>query len=586
MLKEDYVKILEDNKDLLKQISFDSKYPGNLSINISIYNTVVKLYPDLDLNKKTFLGLVKLYLKENNIDGAYCHICGKLCNVKSDYSFFETCSKECGRIIAAKNTSLSYKDKSKDEKEKIKEKRKQTCLEKYGTTSNLNSESTLNSRKEKFNGSISPFNLKSIRDDIALNNSKKHNGQVNAFQWEETKNKIKETKQFKYGNEKYNNIEKAQETNINKYGVNTFLITSECKELSKQKAQELYGVDYFSQANEIKEKIMNTNKIKYGKDYYIQTDEFKEKSRQACLEAYGVEYNCLRKEVRDKSRGKSKINAEWKDYLGITNEEIVLGRYSYDLECNGTLIEINPTITHNSTLSIFKNDIPKDSMYHYNKTKFANDKGYRCINVWDWDNTTKIKNLICNKNKLYARKLILKEIELKECNKFLNMYHLQNTCKGQEIRLGLYNNAELIQLMTFGKSRYNKKYEWELLRLCTKPEYYVVGGANKLFSYFITKYNPSSIISYCDKSKFTGDVYLRLGMKLLKWNKPSKHWYNPKTQRHILDSLLRQRGYSQLHKDTIHKKGESNELLMLEAKYLEVYDAGQATYIWNGITKE
>ena len=314
MLKEEYIEILKDNEGLLKQISFDGKCPGNLSINISIYNTILKLYPNLDLSKKMFLGLVKLYLKENSIDKAYCCICGKLCNVKSDYSFFETCSKECGRIIAAKNTSLSYKDKSEAEKEKIKEKRKQTCLEKYGTTSNLNSESSLNSRKEKFNGSISPFNLKSIRDSIALNNSKEHNGQTNAFQWEETKSKIKETKQLKYGNEKYNNIEKAQETNINKYGVNTFLITPECKKLSKQKAQELYGVDYFSQANEIKEKIMNTNKIKYGKDYYIQTDEFKEKSRQACLEIYGVEYNCLRKEVRDKSKGKSKINAEWKNY--------------------------------------------------------------------------------------------------------------------------------------------------------------------------------------------------------------------------------------------------------------------------------
>ena len=44
---------------------------------------------------------------------------------------------------------------------------------------------------------------------------------------------------------------------------------------------------------------------------------------------------------------------------------------------------------------------------------------------------------------------------------------------------------ELIEVMTFGKPRYNKKYEWELLRLCTKFGYIVSGGANKLIKYFI-----------------------------------------------------------------------------------------------------
>ena len=67
-------------------------------------------------------------------------------------------------------------------------------------------------------------------------------------------------------------------------------------------------------------------------------------------------------------------------------------------------------------------------------------------------------------------------------------------------------------------------------------------------------------------------------MDLLDYGKPTKHWYNIQTKRHITDNLLRQRGYSQLHNDKIHKKGESNEQLMLEAGYLEVYDCGQSVY--------
>ena len=134
--------------------------------------------------------------------------------------------------------------------------------------------------------------------------------------------------------------------------------------------------------------------------------------------------------------------------------------------------------------------------------------------------------------------------------------------------------------MTFGRPRYNKNYEYELLRLCTKAGNVVVGGAERLFKYFIKKHNPNSIISYCDNSKFSGDVYKRLNMTLKTFGKPVKHWYNPKTHKHFTDNLLRERGYSQLHGDDLHTKGESNEKLMIEAGYVEIYDCGQSVYTW------
>lgn len=136
---------------------------------------------------------------------------------------------------------------------------------------------------------------------------------------------------------------------------------------------------------------------------------------------------------------------------------------------------------------------------------------------------------------------------------------------------------KLIELMTFGKPRYNKNYEWELLRLCTHKDYKVVGGAERLFKYFIKTYKPNSIISYCDFSKFNGDVYNRLGFKQKGNIIPSKHW--SKNNKHITDNLLRQRGYDQLFK-TNYGKGTSNEELMILNGWLPVYDCGQITYIW------
>ena len=100
-----------------------------------------------------------------------------------------------------------------------------------------------------------------------------------------------------------------------------------------------------------------------------------------------------------------------------------------------------------------------------------------------------------------------------------------------------------------------------------------------MFSYFLSKYAPKSIISYCDNSKFVGNIYETLEFNLLSYGKPSKHWYNPKTQLHITDNLLRQRGYDQLFK-TNYGKGSSNEELMIMNGFVEIYDCGQSTYIY------
>ena len=133
--------------------------------------------------------------------------------------------------------------------------------------------------------------------------------------------------------------------------------------------------------------------------------------------------------------------------------------------------------------------------------------------------------------------------------------------------------------MTFGKPRYNSEFQYELLRLCSKPGFIVVGGASKLFKYFLDNYKPESIISYCDLAKFSGKVYESLGMKRIGESRPSCHWYNIKTHQHITDNLLRQRGADQLL-GTKDGKGTSNKEIMIREGFVEVYDCGQATYVW------
>lgn len=137
----------------------------------------------------------------------------------------------------------------------------------------------------------------------------------------------------------------------------------------------------------------------------------------------------------------------------------------------------------------------------------AREHGYQCIHVWDWDDVDKILSLLDERPTVYARKCEIKHVTNKEAKKYINEYHLQGYAKAK-INIGLYYENELVSIMTFDKPRYNKKYEYELVRYCAS--YNVIGGAERLFKNFIREYKPNSIISYCDLSKFTGNTYEKL----------------------------------------------------------------------------
>lgn len=251
-------------------------------------------------------------------------------------------------------------------------------------------------------------------------------------------------------------------------------------------------------------------------------------------------------------------------------------KFVYDFKVNDTLIEINPSYTHNSTYPSYNNDSPLDKNYHKDKSLSAISSGYRCIHVFDWDDKQKIINTLKSRDNQWARCCTVGIVNLDDEKEFLNKHHLQGYIHS-EVALGLYDKGGLISIMTFSKPRYNKNFEWELLRYCSSKG--VCGGAEKLFKNFITQYNPHSIISYCDTAKFSGDVYYRLGFSLDKVNAPSKHWYNEKTGKHITDNLLRQRGFDQLF-GTNYGRGTSNNQLMIDNGFVEIYDCGQSRFSW------
>ena len=474
-------------------------------------------------------------------------------------------SKEQLNAERSKLCKKAYHNKSNNELNQIKEKRKQTNIERFGVEN--------------------PYQSKEIQEKIKQKNLELY-GVEYATQRKDVKEKIDKSTLESQGAKRYLQTEKGRnkfkQSCLEKYGVENPYQSEEKKDKIKQTNLKRYGDEIPCRTQNIKNKMKENSLIKWGVEYPTQCQEIKNKVMNTNLQRFGLPWSCMRLECKLAQGGVSYINNEFANLLKSNNiefeREFALKQFSYDFKIENALIEIDPTYTHNSTKGPYFNKHytnPKQHDYHLNKSNIAQENGYFCIHIFDWDDKHKIINMFIKKQKLYARNCEIKEVKKKECDDFLNLYHLQNTCNGQKIRYGLYYNDQLVEVMTFGKPRYNKNYEWELLRLCSHKDYKIVGGSERLFKYFLREQNPQSIISYCDNSKFSGDVYERLGMELINISNPACIWSKGKIK--ITDNLLRQQGFDRLF-GASYGKGTSKKEVIINEGLGEVYDCGQKSF--------
>lgn len=245
-------------------------------------------------------------------------------------------------------------------------------------------------------------------------------------------------------------------------------------------------------------------------------------------------------------------------------------------------IEVNGTWSHSTTSSGKYHSI--DKYYHLNKHNLCKDLGIQLIHIYEYEllqHEHKILQYLdqvfnVDIKKIYARRCELRIVDNVEARLFLNNNHLQGY-KPNWICLGLYANDDLVQVMSFSKPRFNKNYDWELLRLATKSGYRVVGGASKLFSYFVRTFSPKSIVSYCNIDKFRGAVYEKLGFRYLYTSPPNYVWVKAEevlsryqTQKHKLSKILGEKFDNSL--------SESEN--MIRNNYNKIYDCGNDVYEW------
>lgn len=243
-------------------------------------------------------------------------------------------------------------------------------------------------------------------------------------------------------------------------------------------------------------------------------------------------------------------------------------------------IEVNGTYWHSS--------IYKSRYYHQNKTLECFKNGIHLIHLfeYEWNNKdlrNKIENYIINicdshsNNTVYARDCTISTLDKNAYMRFCELYHLQGSAQAQII-YGLHYNNELVQIMSFGKPRFNSNYDYELIRLCIKTDFNILGGSERLFKHFINDINPKSVISYCDISKFSGNVYNKLGFKLNKTSNPGYVWVEPSK------NIVLQRYQTQKKKLIAYGFGteeQTEDEIMASAGFLKIYNSGNYVFTYS-----
>ncbi len=301
---------------------------------------------------------------------------------------------------------------------------------------------------------------------------------------------------------------------------------------------EKYGVSYNSQRSDVKEIL---SKPKISKEAYNKlsnkdwiTEEYVTKNRSSVdiAQELGVYYStvasyCISHGLTIKRRSNySMTEIEIGNYIQSLGYIVqysnwdILGNKEIDITVpeKNLLIEVNGLYWHSFNPSSGKIENPKQ---HIDKTKSSTEKGYELVHITDYEWNNKkdiIKSILssklgCNK-KVYARKTkIIKSIPSKELKEFLNKNHIQGYCvSSQSYGLVDTNTNELLQVITIGKNRFSKNHnEIEIYRIATKQNITVVGGVSKLLKIIKNENQNYKIISYCDISKSTGNLYLTLG---------------------------------------------------------------------------
>lgn len=430
-----------------------------------------------------------------------------------------------------------------------------SCAQQNSSTKEKMLKSQLITYRKKY-GFDHPMKTSCVMANFKSSMVKKY-GVEHALKSDQFIKKSFDTKKRKYGDGNYNNSEKTKKTCIEIYGVDNArkskIVVDQCNEIVRKKHYK-YLTDY----SNLKNIIPLFSENEYTGYHFSKKYLFKCLTCSKEFESNVYKPHHIYCEICNPTDANTLENDIFKYVSSILPSSTIVKRNDRTILVGKELdiyipslklaIEINGLYWHS------ENGRNINKHYHLNKYKNSLFHGVRLIHIFEneWIHKKEIvksilrNTLQTNKNRIFARKCNIRKVGSNEKRDFLNNNHIQGNDKSST-SFGLYFNNEIVSIMTFGKSRFDKKVEYEMIRYCNKIDHSIIGGASKLFKYFLTTNNPKSILSYSDKRFFDGAIYGNLGFVFNSNTPPNYHYISPdyKTlynrmsfQKHKLKSIL------------------------------------------------
>lgn len=406
------------------------------------------------------------------------------------------------------------------------------------------------------------------------------------------------------------NKKKQRATNVAKYGVDNFAKTTEFKDQYTATCMGRYGVTNTSKLQTTKDKINETHQGRYGRkrssQSHIPTSVIEFKNNAELMRHWFTDLQMPVSEIAEVlGVNHSQLCVHFKENLGIDITRHSVSTHERQL---GDFLKSLGIQFHSSDRSVISPKeldfyIPSHNIaiemdglawhtelrgktkdYHLNKTNECRAKGIRLIHILDieWINRqeivkSRLRGIFGKNKKIHGRKCTIKPLDSPTATRFFNESHIQGSA-GASVYLGLYFNTELVAAMSFGKPRFAKDHKWELIRFANKLGYSVVGGASKLFNYFVNTYHPETVISYCDLRWNTGSVYSALGFKQTKVAGPG-FWYT-QNYRSLVHRLKLQKYNMSLLLPNFDPAASAWENAKAHG-YDRFWDCGNLVFVWS-----
>lgn len=371
----------------------------------------------------------------------------------------------------------------------------------------------------------------------------------------------KDTLRERYGVENPSQIpavkEKKRQASLARYGVENPSQAPVVQQKRVQTFQQRYGTDHPMQHPAVQAKGKATTMERYGVENIFASEEFQTDLKSLMLERYGVE-NILQlpehqlKAARSTGRRLSKINQQMHhDMFERFGVEFIFeapfgASYYADLGCDTLLIDINPTATHNTTVSFIHltgrctvtdcqqpSHAPRPATYHYDRALAAQEDGITFLQMFAWHDQEQFLHVVrrhlamtCPETLpslgytvLRPESTMVREVSTTTASDFFQAYHIdgsrldhspQNSDPAHSlVHVGVFHKNQIIHVQSM--RAVDQQGHWRIVQYGFHHDYIATHAFEQCQHFFRHEYAPRTMVYVADLATEQGDVLLQHG---------------------------------------------------------------------------